>query len=144
MPYGSRGSDTRYDALFLPLQVIFSGQPMKIGEYQAFRGLTFGKRNSQPHKISDWRPFYMLYKVLADSNRKENVFPLASTTIHLLAKRKISLVHIAYLKQTLKLNCLLKLKNRKKSQFFNWFHHYSSHICTSFEKMSYLCTIIKI
>jgi len=26
---------------------------MKIEEYQAFRGLTLGKRNSQPHKIRD-------------------------------------------------------------------------------------------
>ena len=40
----------------------------KKKEYQAFRGLTFGKRNSQPHKISNQRPFHMHYKVLADSN----------------------------------------------------------------------------
>jgi hypothetical protein len=53
------------------ISFIFSRQPMKIEDYQAFRGLTLGKRNSQPHKIRDWRTFHMHYKLLADTN---NIF----------------------------------------------------------------------
>lgn len=42
------------------------------------------------------------------------------------------------------INALLGLKNRKKRQFFNYFHHYLCQIHTSFEKKMYLCAIINI
>ena len=45
----------------------------------------------------------IIYQTIKEKNMS---FPFASTTIYLLAKRKTSLVRIAYLEQALKLNCL--------------------------------------
>ena len=59
-------------------------------------------------------------------------------------EEKISIVGIAHIEQALKPNRLLKLKNRKKNQFFDEFHHYLCPVRISFEINTYLCSIIKI